>query len=431
MWVLSATMGVYLLAGVVAYVVFIAMRAAVASLARVPGRLPIFGEARGADLARQSLSLRFALTLAGPLAVYLLITILSAIAVRGTGVIDGRSLHVDVAPGGPAETAGVRDGDRIVAVAGVRLDDFADLKPVLAAHAGEPVDLIVERDGRELRLVVTPGPPGSRMAGKLGVIQRPEPVTVAGAIGSGLRRPIDMIAARVEAAGPKARADLAGPIGITRAVGRAPRRPTMLANLAALVLCVSLESLTLLALFLFPFRRAGGTAAAPDSVGPGRPWLRLAARAIDVALFFLALSLVAVAINPALPDIIGPTFMLLTIPLEALLLSSWGTTPGKALLGVKVRAADGSKLGFGQAVRRAAAVWTFGLGANQTVSLATGWIAFARLRARGATYWDALDGHRVEHAVVSAGRVVLAIVGVIAVVAWEVAIQVRTAMIDF
>ncbi|HMF42950.1 MAG TPA: PDZ domain-containing protein [Polyangia bacterium] len=435
MWVLSATMGVYLLAGVLPYFLFIAARAAVAALGRVPGRLPPFGEAPPTDLARQSFSLRLTLTLAGPLAIYLLVTVLSAVAIHSMGVIDGRSMHVDVAPGGPAAEAGMRDGDRIVALAGVPVDEFADLRRLLAPHAGEAIDLLVERDGRNLRLVVTPGPAGSPMAGKIGVSQRPDEPTVAVAIQAGLRRPIDLIAARVAAAGPRVHATLTGPIGLTRAIGRTaqPSRATMVVNVTALLVTVSLESFLLLALFLFPFRRARRAPAGADPVapGPGRPWRRLAARTVDVAVFFLGLALIAVAINPALPDIIGPSFVLLTIPLEAALLASWGTTPGKALLCVRVRAADGTKLRFGQAVRRAAAVWTFGLGAYQTIGLATGWVAFARLRGQGATYWDAQDGHRVDHEAVAAWRVVLAIVGVVAAVAWMVSIQLRRAMIDF
>lgn len=55
---------------------------------------------------------------------------------------------------------------------------------------------------------------------------------------------------------------------------------------------------------------------------------------------------------------------LLTAVLEALLLCTLGTTPGKALMGLTLRRADGSKLSPAQALQRGALkfVWGEGLG---------------------------------------------------------------------
>jgi len=412
-----AEVGGALLAGCVAYGVFLAARALVARLARVPGRLGPFSEAPRAALARRSVFLRLALTAAGPVAAYLFATTLSAIGLHGTGVFDESSTRVEVAAGGAAEEAGLRDGDRIVAVAGVPATRFADLPPLLAAHAGERVELRVDRDGREVSLAVRPGPVGSPMQGKIGVHQALDPVTVTGAFKAALRRPIALIAARVAAAGPRV-VPLSGPIGITRAIDRAPQpsTATLIANVVGFFLTISLEIFLLLSLFLFPFRRAGASADGHDPLAPGRPWTRLVARTIDLAILLVALAAVLAAVNPALPDIVGPSLISLSIPIEAALLASWGTTPGKALLGIAVRDAGGGKLRFGQALRRTAAVWTFGLGTTQLIGFVTGGLAFRRLRRQGATYWDALDDLRVEHRDVSGLRtsVAVAIVGLIA-----------------
>src|SRR5262249_56736170 len=73
-------MGGYLVVGVVAYLLIVGGRAAVAALARVPGRLPPFGEAPRAELAGRSFSLRLALTLAGAPALLLLLLLPAAVA---------------------------------------------------------------------------------------------------------------------------------------------------------------------------------------------------------------------------------------------------------------------------------------------------------------------------------------------------------------
>ncbi|WKZ82615.1 MAG: site-2 protease family protein [Acidimicrobiia bacterium] len=47
----------------------------------------------------------------------------------------------------PAVLAGVQAGDRIVAIAGVAVEEWAEVVEVIAAHPGETVPLVVERDG--------------------------------------------------------------------------------------------------------------------------------------------------------------------------------------------------------------------------------------------------------------------------------------------
>jgi regulator of sigma E protease len=61
-----------------------------------------------------------------------------------------------VTGGSPAEAAGLRAGDRVVRAGGEPIDDWQDLVAVLQARPGVPVDLVVERAGREARVTVTP-----------------------------------------------------------------------------------------------------------------------------------------------------------------------------------------------------------------------------------------------------------------------------------
>lgn len=86
-------------------------------------------------------------------------------------------------------------------------------------------------------------------------------------------------------------------------------------------------------------------------------WNRCLARVMDYGLFYF----VGVILSLVLPFDFQDKFYLtfaLQVPvlwalIEALLLSSWGTTPGKWLFGVAIRNENGDKLPFFQSLKRA------------------------------------------------------------------------------
>jgi regulator of sigma E protease len=61
---------------------------------------------------------------------------------------------IGVDPGSPAARGGVRNGDRIVAVAGKAITQLSDATPLFAAAKGGPVALLVERRGQRINLTV-------------------------------------------------------------------------------------------------------------------------------------------------------------------------------------------------------------------------------------------------------------------------------------
>lgn len=74
----------------------------------------------------------------------------------------------------PAEAAGLRPGDRILAVDDTEIDEFLDLKDVIESQPGETVTLTVRRDGRTIETTATllsQGPEGAE-EGFLGVSPR-------------------------------------------------------------------------------------------------------------------------------------------------------------------------------------------------------------------------------------------------------------------
>jgi len=151
------------------------------------------------------------------------------------------------------------------------------------------------------------------------------------------------------------------------------------------------------------------TAFAPS--GPqARPWLRYWARSLDMVLFSLILSVVIVLIYPALL-LIKPAYLnffhaLAYMFVEPLMLSAWGTTPGKALLKIRLSKADGTRLNYREALGRSFNVWVRGLGlALPIVNLFTHVTAYQRLLYQGRTSWDEDGGFVVTHQILGAQRI--------------------------
>lgn len=95
-----------------------------------------------------------------------------------------------------------------------------------------------------------------------------------------------------------------------------------------------------------------------------------------------------------------------TVIVESLLLHFAGTTPGKALFGVRVVNPDGTRLSLGQAFSRTLRVWVLGMGAGfMLFSIIAGIAAHIRLSGRGITAWDEQMGLRVEHPEITGAHV--------------------------
>jgi hypothetical protein len=145
--------------------------------------------------------------------------------------------------------------------------------------------------------------------------------------------------------------------------------------------------------------------------------VRYWARSIDIALICI---IVGLPIGAVLPDELNNRLvdqlvqflaMTLWIPIEAALIATFGCTPGKALLRVRVSNKNGSNLSFGQALSRSFGVWLMGLGTGliPLVTLATSLFAYNRLSKNGVTTWDRDGRFMVTHRKVGIVRTLVAI----------------------
>lgn len=105
----------------------------------------------------QSYRARLAVAVAGSAMHFLIALVLVFAVLVGEGDVRG----ADVMPvvgrvegGAPASEAGLREGDRILSVAGVAVGEWADVPDAVRPRGGETVDFVVERGGERLTIAV-------------------------------------------------------------------------------------------------------------------------------------------------------------------------------------------------------------------------------------------------------------------------------------
>lgn len=93
---------------------------------------------------------------AGPVANFLLAVLIFALLFTIVGEVRIPPRVDLVKPGSPAEAAGFKPGDLIVAVDGRRIESFGKLQEIESLSAGRTLTIEVEREGRHLTLTAAP-----------------------------------------------------------------------------------------------------------------------------------------------------------------------------------------------------------------------------------------------------------------------------------
>jgi regulator of sigma E protease len=100
---------------------------------------------------------RFLILVAGPLMnIVIAIAFMAGIFMMGTETAVVGTQIASVTPGKPGALAGLKPGDRIVAIDGEKIDEFEDMKMAISIHAGTPLRVEYLRDGVRHTTTLTP-----------------------------------------------------------------------------------------------------------------------------------------------------------------------------------------------------------------------------------------------------------------------------------
>ena len=190
---------------------------------------------------------------AGPVMNVVLAVLLFAVVFAGIGVPSPLPVVGAVEPGYPAEAAGLRPGDRIVAVDGRDVRQWEDVVKAIQDSAGRVITLTVRRDEQRLDIRVTPRPDPRRPGtGIIGI--RPATETVRTGVGEALRlgaqHTYQVAAGFILALGRmltgQGGIDVIGPVGIGQQIGEAAQMGLSQVILLAAVLSANLALVNLL-----------------------------------------------------------------------------------------------------------------------------------------------------------------------------------------
>lgn len=117
---------------------------------------PLTHTERSQSFFHKSLARRAAVVVAGPVANYIFAIVVLAIMFMTYGQPFTAPVIGEVIPGTAAERAGLQPGDRIVSIDGQPMERFEDIAAVIQFGLGEPVELVLERDGARETLAVQP-----------------------------------------------------------------------------------------------------------------------------------------------------------------------------------------------------------------------------------------------------------------------------------
>lgn len=240
-----------------------------ASAASTPGELDQMSDAeRRVSFHHQPLKIRSAVVVAGPASNFIFAVMVYAAMFAIIGQPFTSPVVGEVVVGGAADLAGIRAGDRVLAVDGAAVERFEELPAYVALRAETMIVMTVLRDNAKVDIKVTPrrvdvadGFGGTHRVGQIGIksggveFQRHGPVA---AVGYAVRETAGVVSntmlylSRI-VIGRESGDQLSGPLGIAKISGDVAQR-----NPAALISLVATLSVAIGLINLFPIPMLDG-----------------------------------------------------------------------------------------------------------------------------------------------------------------------------
>lgn len=198
---------------------------------------------------------RAAVIVAGPLMNFFLAVLLFALVFSFVGIptADDSTIIGEVIPNSPAEEAGLKSGDKIVAIDGQEVTQWSEMVKIIHSQPEQELAFTVDRKGQTLHYKITPQLDPENNIGLIGVSPNTywNKVNPLKAVSLALQRTWDIIKLTFLAivqmfSGQVDTGDVAGPVGIVQLIGESARFGLIyLINLTAL-LSINLGLLNLL-----------------------------------------------------------------------------------------------------------------------------------------------------------------------------------------
>lgn len=188
---------------------------------------------------------RFAFIAAGPLMNFVLAVILfSLIYFAFLGVPVYQSTQIgELLPGGRAEAVGLQEGDRILSIAGERVNDWSELVSRIHAYPEQEIIIEFERRGETRSVQVVPDRDPQTGEGRIGIQAQTVMYAVIPSLQHGIEHTIWFIrlfaVSIVQMITGRAAPDVMGPVGIIKIVGEVAK--TGVVNLMSLAAIISLN----------------------------------------------------------------------------------------------------------------------------------------------------------------------------------------------
>ena len=114
---------------------------------------------------------RLGVLFGGPIMNLLVGLILFTVLFIRLGVPEQNIVQIEqVSKGSPSEQAGILAGDRIVSAAGTKIDGMTTLQTIIQDNRGKEITMVVDRNGQEVTLQITPRENPPQGEGPLGIV---------------------------------------------------------------------------------------------------------------------------------------------------------------------------------------------------------------------------------------------------------------------
>ncbi|MGB9858813.1 MAG: RIP metalloprotease RseP [Moorellaceae bacterium] len=192
---------------------------------------------------RQPLFKRMAVIAAGSGMNFLLAVILFVFLFMVLGIPKDVNIVGRVEPGRPADLAGLKPGDKVLAIAGVPVDSWTAMVREIYQRPEENITLEIERGGQRLRVTVKTERDPSSGVGMIGIGPLWERQGFWRSLHLGFSQAVAvtgmLVVSLVEMLTGKAAPEVVGPVGIVQMVGQAAS--TGLANVLSFMAVLSLD----------------------------------------------------------------------------------------------------------------------------------------------------------------------------------------------